>query len=194
MTVDAKPVRSTSGPPASNALTSVVRLHGVALFRRALKLTRAHADASDLVQDTLVRAIDHGLDVESDEDAKRWLFVVMWHLHVDRRRRSHGCRTIPLDAACLASLATTPPPPAPLWHAFDYDDVRRCLPRLGPRVREAYVLHEELGLSLADTARRLAVPVGTASTRVFRARRSLRAMLCGYRSKGNLTTGEDGDP
>jgi DNA-directed RNA polymerase specialized sigma24 family protein len=67
--------------------------------------------------------------------------------------------------------------PVPRWHAFEYEDVRRCLPRLDPRVRDAFVLHAEKGLSLADTARQLCVPIRTAGTRVFRARRSLRAML-----------------
>lgn len=179
MKVDAKlAFPATSARQTSGTLTTVVRLHGAALFRRALKLTRAHADASDLVQDTLVRAIDHGLDASPAEDAKRWLFVVMAHLHIDRRRQARGRSTFPLDNAVLADLAMMPAPRAPLWQAFEYDDVRRCLPRLDPRVREAYVLHEEQGLSLADIARRLSVPLGTAGTRVFRARRSLRAMLC----------------
>lgn len=179
MTLNARLDFSTiAARQTSSALTTIVRLHGADLFRRALKLTRAHADASDLLQDTLVRALDHGLDAKPPEDAKRWLFVVMAHLHIDRRRRARGRTTLPLDEATLAALAMRPPPPAPLWHAFEYDDVQRCLPLLDPRVREAYVLHEEQGLSLADTARRLSVPVGTAGTRVFRARRSLRAMLC----------------
>lgn len=177
MTAEVRLAFSANALRQSSTLTTIVRLHGAALFRRALRLTRAHADASDLVQDTLVRAVDHGLDASSTEDAKRWLFVVMANLHVDRRRRAGSRTTLPLDESTLAAVAMIPTPPVPAWHAFDYDDVRRCLPRLDPRVREAFVLHEEQGLSLADTARRLSVPVGTAGTRVFRARRSLRALL-----------------
>jgi RNA polymerase sigma-70 factor (ECF subfamily) len=141
-------------------------------------LTRAYADASDLVQDTLVKAIDRGLEAVPAEEAKRWLFVVMSHLYIDRRRRARSRTTLPLDEATLPALAIGAVTPGPRWHAFEYEDVRRCLSRLDPRVRDAFVLHAEQGLSLADTARRLCVPVGTAGTRVFRARRSLRAMLC----------------
>ncbi len=182
MALDVRPVFSGKAAPlGSSTLATIVQLHGAALFRRALKLTRAHADASDLVQDTLVRAIDHGLDATRAEDAKRWLFVVMSHLHIDRRRRASRGTTLPLDETTLPALAVGPAAPDPLWLAFEYEDVRRCLARLDPRVRDAFVLHEEQGLSLADTARRLCVPIGTAGTRVFRARRSLRAMLSSAR-------------
>lgn len=179
MALDVRPVFSARAAQlGSSTLATIVRLHGAALFRRALKLTGAYADASDLVQDTLVRAIDRGLEATPAENAKRWLFVVMSHLYIDRHRRNRRRTTLPLDEATLPALAIGPATPDPLWHAFEYEDVRRCLARLDPRVRAAFVLHEEQGLSLADTARRLCVPVGTAGTRVFRARRSLRAMLC----------------
>jgi RNA polymerase sigma-70 factor, ECF subfamily len=179
MTAQLKQARPTNHVgQTSSALTLIVRKYGAALLRRALRLTGSHADASDLLQDTLVRAISCGFDTRLTEDAKRWLFVVMARLHIDWRRRAKGCVTLPLDEAALAVVAMRPgAPPPPSWHALEYDDVRRCLPRLDARVREAYVLHEEQGLSLADTARRLAVPVRTVGTRVYRARRRLRALL-----------------
>jgi RNA polymerase sigma-70 factor, ECF subfamily len=183
MVVDiARRFSATAVHQRSSTLAAIVRLHGDALFRRALKLTQAYADASDLLQDTFVRAIDHGLDPGPDQDARRWLFVVMSRLHIDRRRKARIRATLPLDEATLPAFVMPPPSTSPVWHAFEYEDVRRCLPRLDPRVRDAYVLHEEQGLSLADTARVLCVPVGTAGTRVFRARRSLRAMLSASRS------------
>jgi RNA polymerase sigma-70 factor (ECF subfamily) len=101
----------------------------------------------------------------------------MARLHIDRRRRARRRATVAFDEDVI-----TPPPAGelmeePLWQKVEYEEVRQCLSELDPRVREAYVLHEEQGLSLADTARRLKVPVATAGTRVFRARRRLRALL-----------------
>lgn len=171
-------------PQASSTLVSIIRLHEPALFRHALKLTQAHADACDLVQDTFVRAIDQGLETKPSRDAARWLFVVLKRLFVDRRRAAKGRTILPLDESTLRAISSVPAAQAPRWQDFEYEDVQRCLPRLDPRIREAYILHEERGLSLADTARQLRVPLGTAGTRVYRARRSLRALLCATDTAG----------
>jgi RNA polymerase sigma-70 factor (ECF subfamily) len=140
-------------------------------------LTQRRADAWDLVQDTLLRALDHGLERLPPEKVCNWLFVVMGHLHIDHRRRAKRCLVVALDEATLPSHAPAEGGEEPLWQRLAYEDVRQCLAGLDPRVREAYVLHEEEGLSLADTARRLSVPIATAGTRVHRARRRLRALL-----------------
>ena len=158
-------------------LSSIARSHGGALFRRALRLTHGHDDAWDLVQDTLLRALDGGLERTPLDKVCRWLFVVMGRLHVDRRRRARRRATVAFDEDVFPPLTLGEPTEEPLWQEVEYEDVRQHLSELDPRVREAYVLHEEQGLSLADTARRLRVPVATAGTRVFRARRRLRALL-----------------
>lgn len=172
-----RPVPRAPRPEKECALAAIVRSHGSVLFRRAMRLTRRHADACDLVQDTLLRTLDHGLDEIPLEKVCGWLFVVMGRLHIDRRRRAARCSVVDLEEAALP--APTPPHAAeqPLWQTLGYEDVKQCLPELDPRIREAFVLHEEEGLSLADTARRLSVPLATAGTRVFRARRKLRTLL-----------------
>ena len=124
-----------------------------------------------------MRALDRGLVRTSVDRVCQWLFVVMRRLHIDGRRRARRRATITFDEDSLPSLAPSEPTEDALWRTVEYEDVRQCLPALDPRVREAYVLHEEQGLSLADTARVLRVPLATAGTRVFRARRRLRALL-----------------
>ena len=161
--------------PDSGTLAAVVRSHGAILFRRAMSLTHRHADACDLVQDALLRALDHELEGIPAEKLCNWLFVVMNNLHIDRRRSASRRTIVDLDEAQFAPTCDLPEEPP--WRTIEIEDVRQCLSGLNPRVREAYVLHEEEGLSLADTARRLSVPVATAGTRVFRARRRLREML-----------------
>ena len=163
--------------PNSGTLAAVVRSHAAVLFRRAMSLTHRHADACDLVQDALLRALDHDLEGVPPEKLCNWLFVVMSNLHIDRRRSASRRTIVELDEAQLAPVLPSDPPEEPPWRTIEIEDVRQCLSGLNPRVREAYALHEEEGLSLADTARRLSVPVATAGTRVFRARRRLREML-----------------
>jgi RNA polymerase sigma-70 factor, ECF subfamily len=163
--------------PASAVLIRVIELQGAALFRRACKLTRTQADAWDLLQDTLLRALQHGLEYVPAEKAGQWLFVVMSHLHIDGRRKAKQTTLVPLDETNAPADEHWSRAEPPEWHSFEYEDVQRCLSRLSPRVRETYLLHEEQGLTLAATARRLSVPIATAGTRVYRARRQLRVML-----------------
>lgn len=161
----------------AEVLATITRSHGAALFGRALRLTRSREDAWDLVQDTLLRALDRGLARTSIDRVCHWLFIVMARLHIDGRRRARRRATIALDEDSIPPVTSSEPTEEALWQTVEYEDVRQRLPELDPRVREAYVLHEEQGLSLADTARRLRVPLATAGTRVFRARRRLRALL-----------------
>lgn len=161
----------------AEVLACIARSHGTALFRRALRLTHRHDDAWDLVQDTLLRALDGGLKRTPVDKVCRWLFVVMGRLHIDRRRRARRRATVAFDEDVFPPLPPGELTEEPPWQKVDYEDVRQHLSALDPRVREAYVLHEEQGLSLADTARVLSVPIATAGTRVFRARRRLRALL-----------------
>ena len=164
--------RRTTAP-----LQTVVELQGAALLRRARKLTHTRADALDLLQDTLLRALQHGVEYVPEEKTAHWLFVVMTHLHIDSRRKAKNAVLVPLDESNTPSLEPFAPTDTPLWQSFGYDDVQRCLKGLSPRVREAYLLHEEQGLTLAATAQRLCVPIATAGTRVYRARRRLRELL-----------------
>jgi RNA polymerase sigma-70 factor (ECF subfamily) len=151
--------------------------HTPALLARALFLTRTHADAWDLVQDTLERALRRQAP-SSQPELRRWLFVVMHHLHLDRCRHAQRHRSIAVTDDVLV-LGLSSENPEPSWSRLGAADVQECLAQLDPRLREAYVLHAERGLRLTDIAEQLGVPLSTVGTRVFRARRRLRVLLGG---------------
>lgn len=59
----------------------------------------------------------------------------------------------------------------------DRDALQRAFRRLDPGQRSLIVMHYYLDLPLAEVADALALPVGTAKSRLFRARETLRAAL-----------------
>lgn len=59
----------------------------------------------------------------------------------------------------------------------DYDRAVRALHRLPPKLRQAVVLRFLEGLSGPEVAAALGVPEATVRTRVYHARRKLRAWL-----------------
>lgn len=56
------------------------------LYRVALSLTHHHADAEDLVQDTLVRAY-RSIDRFDGRHPRAWLFTILRNTHLNRQRR-----------------------------------------------------------------------------------------------------------
>jgi RNA polymerase sigma-70 factor (ECF subfamily) len=154
----------------------IVRQHGRALLSRASRLTRRQFDACDLVQDTVERALSRPPPDGPVANIRSWLFVIMQNIYLDRCRAAGRRRFVALSDDMMIQdsneLETIP-----AWRSVDLAEVHACLDRLDPRLREAYLLQVEQGLSLGAIAERLGTPVATVGTRLFRARRRLRALL-----------------
>jgi RNA polymerase sigma factor (sigma-70 family) len=103
--------------------------------------------------------------------------VILGNLYRDRRRTELRRPCVDLTEPMIGSLPADDRSEEPPWRNVDISDVRACLGRLNPRIREAYVLHEEEGLPLSAIAARMGVPLSTAGTRLYRARRTLRRLL-----------------
>lgn len=87
------------------------------------------------------------------------------------RARANGA-ALPEDVAAPAAGADGLADAAPLFASF-----RRFVHALPPEQREAILLTEYEGLTQAELAQRLAVPVSTIKSRVQRGRKRLLAML-----------------
>lgn len=158
-------------------LDAVVRDHGGALLARAKQLTGGHDDAWDLVQDTLLRAMTRRPEGLSEVKVRSWLLAVLRNLHIDHCRSARRRRKVTLGESALAGVPEPEPVNEPTWLSIDTVTVKACLERLDPRLRDAYTLQVEEGLSLAAAAARLGVPQATVGSRVHRARHRLRELL-----------------
>lgn len=139
-----------------------------ALRAFARVLCRGHADADDLVQETLVRAIA-GLDgFAPGTRLKSWLFTIMRNAF--RTRLAKDRRQPPGRVDCTASRAVQECPQE--W-AARFSDLRAAVARLPPEQREVLVLVGMLGETYEDTAGICGCPVGTVKSRLSRARAAL---------------------
>jgi len=59
-------------------------------------------------------------------------------------------------------------------------DVREALANLSPEHRQVIVLRELQGMTYAEIAQALRVPLGTVESRIYRARQQLRDRLADY--------------
>jgi RNA polymerase sigma-70 factor (ECF subfamily) len=147
------------------------------LYRVARSLTGQHADAEDLVQDTLLRAF-RSVDRFDGRRPRAWLLTILRNAEHNRHRRQRPVLLDDPDDVTEVAAAGLAPGPEELVvdSAFD-DSVERAFLALPDRYRQAVALVDVDGLSYADAAVLLDVPVGTVMSRLHRGRVRIRNAL-----------------
>jgi RNA polymerase sigma-70 factor (ECF subfamily) len=141
------------------------------LRRFARALARNAADADDLVQTAIERALAHAGQLRADAPVAAWLFGILRNAWIDEQRaRARRGKLLAPDAA-LEEVADTRGAPA---ESLAVQDAVARLPE-EQRLAVALVLVE--GLSYKEAAHVMEVPIGTLTSRLARAREALQAML-----------------
>lgn len=147
-----------------------------ALRRYARALAGSADRADDLVQDCLERAIRKRSLFRPALPVKPYLFRILLNLYRNQRRiRGRREDPVPVD-----SLVVEPSSPAPQPGRLALAEVVRAMDRLPDEQREALLLVTLDGLSYAEAAEALSVPIGTLMSRLARARAALKAETGGH--------------
>lgn len=147
------------------------------LRRYARILLKDQGAADDLVQDCLERALSRLHLFQPGTNLRAWLFTIMHNLHVNaviRARREAPARNG--DAASDGLHCATPPSQG---QGLALRDMERALDQLTSEQRAVVLLVGVEGLSYAETASVLNVPVGTVMSRLARGRERLRILMNG---------------
>jgi len=146
-----------------------------ALRRYARALVRNRANADDLVQDCLERAVSRW-NQRRDGDVRSWLFSILHNLAIDQFRKiSARGRHVTVDETSEDDLSDT----AAQEHRLMYQDVLNKLAKLPEEQRSVLLLVAVEDLSYADAAKVLNIPVGTVMSRLSRARERLQQEIEG---------------
>ncbi|WP_375268733.1 RNA polymerase sigma factor [Phenylobacterium sp.] len=144
------------------------------LRRYANALVRDRAEADDLVQDCLERAVARWGQRRADSDTRSWLYAILHNLAVSRwralRRRGTMAPIQTVDPAFLSMAPTQE-------HELARSDVLRALDQLPDEQRAVILLVTVEGLSYDETARILSVPLGTVMSRLSRGRARLASAM-----------------
>jgi RNA polymerase sigma-70 factor (ECF subfamily) len=147
------------------------------LLRVAERMCGNTADAEDVLQETFLRAVRHGIPPEV-RNAAAWLTTMLKNAIVDhcrknKRRPSHESITEHHNG--LTQLE--PDGPEPAWGDITIDDIRDALEAIEPVYSEVYRLHTFEDRSYEQIAQQLGILRVTVGTRLNRARRKLREVL-----------------
>jgi RNA polymerase sigma-70 factor (ECF subfamily) len=180
------------GGGSTNVYEAEERLHGEDAFARyvlpelevlarvAFSITRNSADAEDLVQETLLCAY-RAIDRFDGAHPRAWLFTIMRNAEAKRhRRRRPQLLRDPGEAGRLESTdprETVGSPEDVVVGAEFRSVVAQCLASLPARHRQVVELIDVDGLSYAEAAEAIGVPVGTVMSRLHRARIRIRLRL-----------------
>lgn len=158
-------------------------VHLDALYSFALKLTRARDDAEDLVSETMLRAFDRWEQYRLGTNIRAWLFTILYHSFVSRKRRVDA-REVQLpddvDSWSAYEAVGESDPEGRFYDSFVDEEVTRAIDALPDDYRSAVVLSDVQGLRYAEIAEILGIPEGTVKSRLFRGRRILQKKLIDY--------------
>ncbi|MGH7719985.1 MAG: sigma-70 family RNA polymerase sigma factor, partial [Gemmatimonadaceae bacterium] len=127
-------------------------VHLDALYSFALKLTRARDDAEDLVSETMLRAFDRWEQYRLGTNIRAWLFTILYHAFVSRKRRVDA-REVQLpedvDAWSAYEAVGEADPEGRFYDSFVDEEVTRAIDALPEDYRSAVVLSDIQGLRYA---------------------------------------------
>lgn len=148
------------------AFAALVEPLRVPVWRFLCRYLSDQALAEDVVQDTFIRVYTRMGSFRGGSKFSTWVFQIARNAAIDadrsRRRRSR------LDQA-VAATDRPKVSAAPDWEV----EMDHALSSLSPKLRQAFVLVEVVGLSYRETSAVLGVAEGTVKSRMFLAREKL---------------------
>lgn len=148
----------------------------------AMSLTRNHAAADDLVQDTIVKAWTNFDKFTLGTNLRAWLFTILRNTFFSGRRKVR--REVPdPDGIHAASLSVLPQHDAKLA----FNEFLVAFNKLTAEHREVLILVGANGYSYEEAAQMIGVATGTAKSRANRARTRLCELMGMAGPTGNPT-------
>jgi RNA polymerase sigma-70 factor (ECF subfamily) len=137
-------------------------------------LARDDAQAQDLVQDAVMRALSKSDQFVPGTNLKAWLTIILRNgFYNDLRRKSRR------SEVSIEVVGDTTSTPGEQESALQVRDFQRCFAQLTANQREALLLVGASGFSYQDAAQIARCAVGTMKSRVSRARAELERLMAG---------------
>ncbi len=143
------------------------------LMSYALSLTYNEEDARDLLQDSLLRALNFKDKFMENTNFNAWMHVIMRNVFINsyRKKRRTTHNDISMDqSAYLSNYHFTRETPEMHMSA---DNLKRRISNLEPDLKHPFQMHI-IGYKYKEIAEKLQVPIGTVKSRISFARKKLQ--------------------
>ena len=147
-------------------------------YRLALRLTGNHADASDVAQDTYVRAFRYLCRFRGDSSVATWLYRITSNCAstLRSRQRRHRHSELTPDVQVRDQRPDHDPESVALGADLEAR-LRTAVALLPARMREVLILRDTHELTHQEIAKHIGITESAAKVRLHRARRKLRSAV-----------------
>jgi len=157
------------------AITTLFRRYHRRLFRYLTRMLWSEAMAEELVNEVFLEVWRSAGRFEGRSATSSWLFGIAHHKAVSELRKRREASLEDERSAALQESADNPA--ADAEHAGTGRILQACLERLSAEHREVLELAYYHELSVGEIAEIAGCPENTVKTRMFHARKRLRALL-----------------
>ena len=163
--------------------------HMDALYGYAMHLSRAQADAEDLVQETYTKAFKSWHRYKQGTNCRAWLFRIMTNTFYNVQRAKKRRPQVEADALPEIELQVAEyaqgsgmyrPLEEQVLDGLISDHLQEALDSLGDDFRTVLLLADLQDFSYKEIAEVMECPVGTVMSRLYRARRQMQRKLLGH--------------
>ncbi len=166
------------------------------LYPAALRMTRNHSDAEDLVQETFAKAYAGFHQFQQGTNLRAWLHRILSNTFINSYRKKRREPIQDLGAEFSEDWQTgndplTPPVRSAETEALERladSDILRALRELPEEFRVAIYLADIEGYPYKQIAEMMGTPIGTVMSRLHRGRAKLRIKLAAYEPRRALAT------
>jgi RNA polymerase sigma factor (sigma-70 family) len=169
-------IRTELAADLDRAFPELVRSRQDRIYGGVLRLTRHHADASDITQETFIRAYRAMRGYDSARIAALSLDGWLWTIAINLcRNRGRSRLPIPVPVPDRAEVGAGPEEAA--MRSAELETWQRRLRALSAAHRTAVVLRHVVGLSYEEIEEATGRPVGTVKADVHRGLARLRDLV-----------------
>lgn len=147
------------------------------LFSFALRLTRSHQDAQDLLQETTMRAFRHKDKFMMGTNFKSWASTIMRNTFINRYRKLKNRKHVnaPIEDFTYAIESKSA-----VNNSGEQNLRMQELTRIMESISDIYTVPFMMffrGYEYKEIAEHLGIPIGTVKSRIFLARRKMKEMI-----------------
>jgi RNA polymerase sigma-70 factor (ECF subfamily) len=146
------------------------------LYYFALSLTKDRDNASDLLQESMMRALTYRDKFRDNTNFKAWLYTIMKNTFINDHRRNKRTKALMDNVDRERDQVRRVQTPASTEATMKMSEIQRSLEQLDPAFRTPFSMHHE-GYKYHEIAEHLGIPIGTVKSRIFQARPRLMEML-----------------
>ena len=176
------------------ALAPLVEKYKRMVYRLAMQITKNHADADDVMQETFIKVYRSIRTFRKDAAFETWLYRIAVNEALNFVKRRERQREFTLETASEAEYEAitryrTQIDNDPHAHAEKAElrhHVTEAVNNLSLKHRTVVILHEFEGLTHAEIASILNCSEGTVRSRLHYARKKLRTLLKSYVDASNV--------